>query len=81
MATEDKEIRNLGMACRRKPGENREVWRQRRKRLTDKHFKHHRGVPFGRNFAFWDHEETEENRENYRNNFDQIFPNAPGVGL
>lgn len=48
---------------------------------AEKHFKSHRDTPCGRNFVFWEHEETEENKKNYRKNFDKCFPNSPGAGI
>lgn len=48
---------------------------------TERHFKSHRPVPNGRNFRCWNHEYKPEEDRAYRQNFDSIFPNAPGVGL
>ena len=53
-------------------------------RKAEKHFRSHRDVPSGRNFRFWEHpsrgEDSKKEDENYRKNFDRIFPNAPGAG-
>ncbi len=48
---------------------------------AEKHFRGHRDTPCGRNFAFWDHEETKESKKNYKDNFDRTFPNSPGAGM
>ena len=43
---------------------------------------HHQDCPMGRNFlAFTYSNRTKEDLDNYRNNFDRIFPNAPGAGM
>lgn len=47
----------------------------------EKHFKSHRDVPNGRNFVFWEHDNDPVARRKYRENFDKIFPNAPGAGI
>ena len=48
---------------------------------ADKHFKSHRELPKGRNFTCWNREKNTKGDKKYRNNFDAIFPNAPGAGL
>ena len=54
-------------------------------RMTDakieKHFKPHPELPNGRNFHVWGGNNDPEAEEKYRNNFDRIFPNAPGAGF
>ena len=49
---------------------------------AEKHFKSQRELPRGRDYR-WNtfHEITEEDYDNYRKNFDRIFPNAPGAGI
>jgi len=48
----------------------------------ERHFRlTHRGVPNGRNFRTWNHEYHPEEDRRYRENFDAIFPNAPGAGI
>ena len=38
--------------------------------------------PSGRDFlCFKRSSESRESRENFRNNFDKIFPNSPGAGI
>ena len=50
-------------------------------RQFEKHFKSHRGVPDGRNFRWWNADKSLTADINYRNNFDDIFPNSPGSGV
>jgi|GEM_PF-4020546 len=38
----------------------------------DAEFRGHRPLPPGRNFTCWEHVESEENRQNYRNGYDAI---------
>lgn len=49
---------------------------------ADKHFRSQRELPNGRDFR-WNtfRNITREDRDNYRRNFDLVFPNAPGAGL
>ncbi len=47
---------------------------------AEKHFKGHPELPNGRDFRF-NHQFDKKEDENYRQNFDKVFPNAPGVGL
>jgi len=48
----------------------------------EKHFKSHRELLPGRDYR-WNifRYITKQDRDNYRKNFDRIFPNAPGAGL
>jgi hypothetical protein len=49
---------------------------------AEKMLKGHRQAPDGRNFmAFRMRFESEEDMENYRKNYDRIFPDAPGAGI
>lgn len=42
----------------------------------------HRPAPDGRDYrAFVFSEITAEDRDNYRKNFDRVFPDAPGAGI
>lgn len=50
-------------------------------RKFEKHFKSHRGLPNGRNFRWWNADQSPEADRKFRDNFDRIFPNAPGSGL
>lgn len=45
------------------------------------HDKQHNDTPNGRNFATWNHPNFVKDQMKYRNRFDSIFPNAPGVGV
>ena len=48
----------------------------------DRHFRMtHRGVPKGRSFIHWEHEYDKEAHKKFKENFDAIFPNAPGAGI
>ena len=47
----------------------------------EKHFQSHRDVPAGRNFRWWNGDQTPGVDKTYRDNFDSIFPNSPGAGL
>ena len=78
----DSEVVGLGKACARRQWENREEWRGRRRQLTEKHFQSHRDTPSGRNFVFWDSgPNINEEQQNYRDNFDVVFPNSLGAGI
>lgn len=46
----------------------------------EKHFRSHPELPNGRTFLFNRERDTKADK-NYRDNFDSIFPNAPGVGV
>ncbi len=46
----------------------------------DKHFMSHPELPNGRDFRFNQTFDKTANRK-FQNNFDAIFPNAPGVGI
>lgn len=48
----------------------------------DQHFRSQRELPSGRNFL-WNTYRFKDERDidNYRKNFDDIFPNAPGAGI
>ena len=48
---------------------------------VEKHFKSHPELPSGRNFVYWNHDKDTEGKKKYRDNFDSVFPNSPGVGL
>ena len=54
-------------------------------RMTDaqieNHFKSHRELPAGRNFTCWNRQHQPSQDAKYKENFDRIFPNAPGFGL
>jgi hypothetical protein len=47
---------------------------------ADKHFKSQRELPNGRDFR-WNMQRDPESEHNYRNNFDNVFPKAPGAGI
>lgn len=81
MNSNQKEIGRLAKAMDRKPGENRKVWKNRRSHMKEKFFSSHRELPNGRNFMCFNHEHDPEADQKYRDNFDSIFPNAPGAGL
>jgi hypothetical protein len=49
-------------------------------RKVEKYFKSHRELPTGRDFR-WNMERDRNAERRYRMNFDQIFPDAPGVGI
>lgn len=48
---------------------------------AERHFKGQRELPKGRNFRFWEHEKDIEADRKYRENFDKVFPSAPGNGI
>jgi hypothetical protein len=48
---------------------------------AEKHFKSHRELPAGRNFTCWNRDKDTAADRKYRENFDSIFPNAPGAGI
>lgn len=52
------------------------VWEQK----ADKWFKSHRELPTGRDFR-WNMKIDKRSERKFRKNFDQIFPDAPGVGI
>ena len=79
--SETKELEGLGHECRKRPGESSRAWRDRKNKTTEKFFRSHRDTPTGRNFVYWNGVETAQDRQNYRDNFDSIFPNAPGAGM
>ena len=43
--------------------------------------KQHNDTPNGRNFATWNHPHFVNDQRKYREGFDSIFPDAPGVGI
>ena len=47
----------------------------------ERHFKSHPELPNGRNFHVWGGDNDPKAEENYRKNFDSIFPNSPGAGI
>lgn len=47
----------------------------------EKHFRSHRELPAGKNFTCWNKEHDPGADQKYRDNFDRVFPNAPGAGL
>lgn len=47
---------------------------------ADKHFKSQRELPYGRDFR-WNQEKDVKAERKFRNNFDNVFPNAPGAGI
>ena len=51
-------------------------------RKSDQYFRSQRELQNGRNFL-WNrlHSLDDEDMDNYRRNFDQVFPDAPGAGL
>lgn len=49
-------------------------------RKAEKYFKSHRELPTGRDFR-WNMEKDVTAERKFRNNFDKIFPDAPGVGI
>lgn len=56
-------------------------------RKAEKHFRSHREIPNGRDFRWnnyrFDLVNTPAGRaiDNFRNNFDSVFPDAPGSGV
>jgi len=46
----------------------------------EKHFSSHPELPNGRDFRFNSERDPKADKK-YRNNFDSVFPNAPGVGF
>jgi len=48
---------------------------------AEQHFKGHRELPNGKNFTCWNREHSKEAEQKYKQNFDKIFPNSPGVGF
>lgn len=76
-----KEMEAAGQECAKVHSEVAETaWDQK----AEKHFQSHRELPAGRDFR-WnmpiDSEEAKVAEKSYRKNFDDIFPDAPGVGL
>ena len=51
-------------------------------RKAEAYFRGQRELPAGRDFR-WEHFrfDSPRDRDNYRRNFDAIFPDAPGAGL
>jgi hypothetical protein len=48
----------------------------------EKSFRSQQELPNGRNFRYWNHErDTTPADDKYKQNFDSIFPNAPGAGI
>lgn len=45
------------------------------------HFRTYQPLPNGRNFHTWNHRKDIAADDRYRDNFDSIFPNAPGAGM
>lgn len=45
------------------------------------HDRQHNDTPDGRNFATWNHPNFIEGQRKVRENFDSIFPDAPGAGI
>jgi len=57
-------------------------------RKAEKYFRSHRELPAGRDFRWntyrFDQHQMDNGKtadENFRDNFDRVFPNAPGVGI
>lgn len=50
-------------------------------RKAEKHFRSHRELPVGRNFWAWNRDKDNAADEKFRENFDSIFPDAPGKGI
>lgn len=50
-------------------------------RKAEKHFKSHRELPTKRNFRCWNRDKDVQADRKYRQNFDKIFPKAPGTGI
>lgn len=48
---------------------------------AEKQFRSHRELPNGRNFRCWNRDKDVVADRKYRENFDNIFPNAPGKGI
>jgi len=47
---------------------------------AEKHFRSHRELPNGRDYRF-NHVHTKGEDKKFKENFDAIFPNAPGNGI
>jgi hypothetical protein len=54
---------------------------RRENEAFEKHFRSHRDLPNGRNFRWWNADQSPEADRKYRKNFDAIFPNSPGAGI
>ncbi len=50
-------------------------------RAAERHFRSHRELPNGKNFTCWNHTVMPGELIKYKQNFDTIFPNAPGAGF
>jgi len=50
------------------------------KKKSERHFRSQRELPCGRDFR-WNSERQPAADKKYADNFDGIFPNAPGVGM
>ncbi len=49
---------------------------------VDKHFSRQREIPPGRDFKWNSYSnDSKATKRRYKNNFDAIFPNSPGVGF
>jgi len=48
---------------------------------ADQHFKSHKPCPLGRNNWCWELRNDPESNKNWRDNFDNVFPDAPGAGI
>lgn len=48
---------------------------------AEKHFRGHPELRNGRNFHCWNHIHVPGEDDNYRRNYDAIFPNSLGAGM
>lgn len=48
---------------------------------AEKHFKSHRELPTGRDFRAFGRDPDPSADQNYRDNFNATFPNAPGANF
>lgn len=81
MSSDQKSLSRLAQKMGRKPGESRVAWKNRRDKMKEKYFSSHRDIPSGKNFTCWNHVRTPGEEQRYRENFDAVFPNAPGAGF
>jgi hypothetical protein len=47
----------------------------------ERYFSSQRDTPDGRNFVYWNRDPSKQEKENYRDNYDKLFPDAPGAGI
>lgn len=67
----------LGMRGIANQQEEDEFWRR-----SNQYFKSQRDIPSGRSYLWnYYHAKSKDDLDNYRKNFDRIFPNSPGAGI